>query len=118
MTVTAYLFGFTLTMVFEGNKSEFARRMNIRRPDFNRIEQRLRAGSSSHEELMRKWTHAGNRMRIFKSAEAFLTELERCFCSTACAANRDCRTECPCKRFAEYMEWLHCEMERPMKERK
>ena len=71
-----------------------------------------------HEELMRKWTHAGNRMRIFKSAEAFLTELERCFCSTACAANRDCRTECPCKRFAEYMEWLHCEMERPMKERK
>ncbi|WP_418231574.1 hypothetical protein [Butyricicoccus sp.] len=162
MTVTAYLFGFTLTMVFEGNKSEFARRLNIRRTDFNRIEKRLCAGSSSvqtleavlqllcemhisvdralvgyrreltalsehpdlqqrresilvvHEEFTRIWMHAGNRMRIFKSAEAFLTELERCFCNVSCVANRDCLTECPCKRFAEYMEWLHREMERPM----
>ena len=51
MTVTAYLFGFTLTMVFEGNKSEFARRLNIRRTDFNRIEKRLCAGSSSVQTL-------------------------------------------------------------------
>jgi len=166
MTVTAYLFRFTLTIVFEGNKSEFARKLNIRRTDFNRIEKRLCAGSSSvqtleavllllcemdisvdralveyrreptvlpehpdmqrrqasilvvHEEFTRIWTHAGNQMRIFKSAEAFLTELERCFCNTSCMANRDCLTECPCKRFAEYMEWLHHEMERPMTKQK
>lgn len=166
MTVTAYLFRFTLTIVFEGNKSEFARKLNIRRTDFNRIEKRLCAGSSSvqtleavllllcemdisvdralveyrreptelpehpdlqrrqesilivHEEFTRIWTHAGNQMRIFKSAEAFLTELERCFCNTSCMANRDCLTECPCKRFAEYMEWLHREMERPMTKQK
>ncbi len=166
MTVTAYLFRFTLTIVFEGNKSEFARKLNIRRTDFNRIEKRLCAGSSSvqtleavllllcemdisvdrafveyrreptvlpehpdmqrrqesilvvHEEFTRIWTHTGNQMRIFKSAESFLTELERCFCNTSCMANRDCLTECPCKRFAEYMEWLHCEMERPMTKQK
>lgn len=65
------------------------------------------------DSLSKTWVTAGNRMRIFKSAEAFLAELEHCLCNESCEKLRNCQTGCPCKRFAEYMEWLKEELDRP-----
>ena len=47
MTVMAYLFEYTLTVLCDGNKSKCARKLDMRRPDFNRMEQRLKEGASS-----------------------------------------------------------------------
>ena len=47
MTITAYLFDYTLKVVFSGNRSECARKLKIRRTDFNRTEKRLHAGAAS-----------------------------------------------------------------------
>lgn len=47
MTITAYLFDYTLRVVFSGNRSECARKLGIRRTDFNRVEQRLHEGAAS-----------------------------------------------------------------------
>ena len=159
MTITAYLFDYTLRVVFSGNRSECARKLGIRRTDFNRVEQRLHEGAASvrtveailrlfcdmnismdqalagynaepkelsdepalkrqkdrirlfRDSLSKTWVTASNRMRIFKSAEAFLAELEHCLCNEACEKLRNCQTGCPCKRFAEYMEWLKEELD-------
>ena len=160
MTITAYIFDYTLNVVFEGNRSECARSLGSRRTDFNRIEQRVREGATSirtlesilllfcerkisldqvlsgyqiendalhdfvflqkeHDEirilreaLAKDCLASSNRMRVFKAAEAFLAELEHSFCSASCKAKRDCKTECPCKRFAEYMDWLRSEFDK------
>ena len=47
MTVTAYLFDYTLNVLCGGNRSECARRLEIRRTDFNRMQQRIEEGGVS-----------------------------------------------------------------------
>lgn len=47
MTVTAYLFEYTLNVLCGGNKSECARKLEMRRTDFNRMEQCFQDGASS-----------------------------------------------------------------------
>ena len=164
MTITAYLFDYTLKVVFSGNRSECARKLKIRRTDFNRTEKRLHAGAASvrtaeailrlfcemdisvdqalagyhmaprtlpdepvlqyqkekirlfRDSLSYTWVVAGNRMRIFKSAEAFLAELEHDICNESCEKIRNCQTGCPCKRFVEYMERLRDELDSPQRE--
>lgn len=159
MTVTAYLFDYTLNVLFGGNKSECARKLGIRRTDLNRMQQRFAEGATSvraiesilllfwkeqhsldqalrgymneasegsaegqtapdnplrvlREEMARESHQAGARMRLFKSAEAFMPQLEHSFCTEECREQRDCQTECPCKRFSELIEWLRQELER------
>ena len=159
MTVMAYLFDYTLNVLFEGNKSECARKLGIRRTDLNRIQQRFAEGATSvraieaivnlfwkenysldhalrgymsddaassangqavpdnplrmlREEMEREWHQAGTRMRLFKSAEAFMAQLEHSFCTEECRELRDCQTECPCKRFSELIDWLRQELEK------
>lgn len=48
--------------------------------------------------------------RVLKSAEHFMAQMERAFCNAACKSKRDCATQCPCKRFAEFLNWLKDEM--------
>lgn len=158
MTVTAYLFEYTLNVLFGGNKSECARKLGIRRTDLNRMQHRFAEGATSiraiesilllfrqeqysldqalrgymneaegsadgqavqdnplrmlREEMAQEWHQAGTRMRLFKSAEAFLAQLEHSFCTVECRELRDCQTECPCRRFSELINWLRKELER------
>lgn len=159
MTVTAYLFDYTLNVLFGGNKSECARKLGIRRTDFNRMQHRFAEGATSiraiesiiflfwkeqhsldqalrgymnegaegsvdrhaaldnplqmlREEMAQEWHQAGTRMRLFKSAEAFMAQLEHSFCTEECRELRDCQTECPCKRFSDLISLLHQELER------
>lgn len=47
MTVTAYLFEYTLNVVCGGNKSECARKLDVRRQDLNRMQKRFADGANS-----------------------------------------------------------------------
>lgn len=159
MTVTAYLFDYTLNVLCGGNRSECARRLEIRRPDFNRMQQRIEEGGVSvraieailllfwrehlsldqvlkgylqkiypdggaaddpqevsvrllRDEMILEWKTASSRMNLFKAAETFMTQLERTFCSDDCRALRGCKDECPCKKFADLVDWLRTELDR------
>ena len=63
-------------------------------------------------EMTQEWQSAGSRMRFFKAAEAFMVQLELCFCSEDCRAIRDCQTECPCKLLADFLRSLPAELDR------
>lgn len=153
MTVTAYLFDYTLNVLCGGNRSECARRLEIRRPDFNRMQQRIQDGGvsvraiesililfwrenlsldqvlkgyinkhpdllSSHEqepefavkllrdEMANEWKNAHSRMSLFKAADTFMAQLEHAFCSEKCSSLHKCAIDCPCKKFAAYIEWM------------
>lgn len=159
MTVTAYLFEYTLNVVCGGNKSECARKLDVRRQDLNRMQKRFADGASSvrtiesilllfwkegrsldqalqgytfdstgeteaadaspldavrllREEMSREWQQASTRMQLFKSAETFMGQLEHTFCNTQCQTIRDCERECPCRKFAEFVDWLRQELDR------
>ena len=159
MTVTAYLFDYTLNILCGGNRSECARRLEIRRQDFNRMQQRIEEGGVSvraiesilllfwrenlsldqvlkgylaqhypdggvaddppevavkllRDEMIHEWKSASSRMNLFKAAETFMIQLERTFCSDDCRALRGCREECPCRKFAAFVDWLRIELER------
>ena len=45
--IVEYLFDYILKNVCHGNKSEFARKMDIRRQDVNRLDQRIHEGATS-----------------------------------------------------------------------
>lgn len=87
-------------------------------------EQTNRYDLQRHRELLRtlrmkfadKWVDAANKSRIYKSANELLVEMEKCLCNESCEALRDCESDCPCKRFAEFMDWLVSELERPQNE--
>lgn len=161
MTITAYLFSYTLNVLCGGNKSECSRKLGIRRTDFNRMESRFKDGATSvraieaivllfwrehysldqaltsyvndnpqflgetgesetpqaaiqiiKEEMAHEWKEASTRMHLFKSAESFMILLEHSFCSKECQALRGCQSECPCRKFADYISWLRNELER------
>ena len=63
-------------------------------------------------EMTREWQSAGSRMRFFKAAEAFMVQMELCFCSEACRAIRNCETDCPCKQIADLLRSLPAELDR------
>lgn len=159
MTVTAYLFEYTLNVLCGGNRSECARRLDIRRPDFNRMQQRIADGGGSvraieailllfwkehlsldqvlkgyidqnpsslpieertpetavkllRDEMVQEWKSASSRMHLFKAAETFMTQLEHAFCSDECKALRGCQDECPCRKYAAFVDWLRIELDR------
>lgn len=160
MTVTAYMFDYTLNIICSGNKSECARKLGIRRTDLNRMEHRFAEGATSvraieailllfwHEhysldealkgyisvnpqefagddrtdapehairllrdELTREWKSADARKNLYKSAESFLAQLEHCFCTEECRNQRDCKTDCPCRRFVSLVTELRQELD-------
>lgn len=54
---------------------------------------------------------AGMKMRMLKSADVFMEQLENAFCSDYCRMRRDCETDCPCRKFAEFVEWIQEKLE-------
>lgn len=159
MTVTAYLFDYTLNVLCGGNRSECARKLDIRRPDFNRMQQRIADGGISvralesilllfwkenlsldrvlqgyvekhptphsskptspeeavkqlRDEMVHEWKSANSRMNLFKAADTLMSQLEHTFCSDECRTLRGCQNDCPCRKFASYMDWLRHELDR------
>ncbi len=157
MSVAAYLLEYTLNVVCGGNKSECARKLDIRRQDLNRMQKRFADGANSariiesililfwkegrsldqalreyvsdppgrsedqfpleeiqelHQEMNLEWQRAGAQMRLVKCAETFMIQLEHSFCSAECRQMRDCQTECPCRKFAEFVSWIRMEFDR------
>ncbi len=163
MTVMAYLFEYTLNVICAGNKSECARKLGMRRPDFNRTEQRFQEGASSirtteavlylfwkekrsldealkgylfehpecgddaaeaicndmsrvlREKLADERRASDTISSFLKSAEMFMTQITRIFCTRSCKERRNCETQCPCKQFADLVDWLRAEIEQDMK---
>ncbi len=63
------------------------------------------------EQMANSRRAAGQKMRVLQSAESFMEQLERAFCSDLCRMRRGCDKDCPCKRFAEFVEWIQRELE-------
>ena len=88
-------------------------------------EQTNRFDIQRHRKLLRtlrtkfadKCEEAANKSRIYKGANELLKELERSLCNESCEKLRDCETDCPCKRFAEFMDNLVSELGRQQREK-
>jgi len=63
------------------------------------------------EQMANSRRAASQKMRVLQSAESFMEQLERAFCSDLCRMRRGCDKDCPCKRFAEFVEWIQKELE-------
>lgn len=63
------------------------------------------------EQMANSRRAASQKMRILQSAEAFMAQLESAFCSDLCRIRRGCDKDCPCKRFAEFVDWIQKELE-------
>ena len=63
------------------------------------------------EQMAKSRRAAGQKMQVLQSAELFMEQLERAFCSDLCRMRRGCDKDCPCKRFAEFVEWIQKELE-------
>lgn len=49
---------------------------------------------------------AGKKARVLRSAGLFMEQLEYLFCSDACRQKTACAEDCPCRRFAAFVEWM------------
>lgn len=60
-------------------------------------------------DIDRHYYAAKDLSRLLTAADAFMGQLEKTYCTAACRKARNCATECPCNKFAEYWQWLHNE---------
>lgn len=54
---------------------------------------------------------AGKKARVLRSAGLFMEQLEYLLCSDACRQRTACAEDCPCRRFAAFVEWMTERME-------
>ncbi len=161
-TVTAHLLEFTLVHHCGSNKSEFARKIGMRRNDFCRIYDRCMAGEGSsltaleavlrlyfaegysldealcryvdeapqasgsasctmckeyprqlRERLSGQSKAADQRAQMFRSADQFLAQVERVFCTEACGLKAVADSECPCKQLCGMVEYIMTQLNVP-----
>lgn len=58
------------------------------------------------KSLSKQSQEAGKKARVLRSAGLFMEQLEYLFCSDACRQKTACAEDCPCRRFAAFVEWM------------
>ena len=58
------------------------------------------------KSLSEQSQEAGKKARVLRSAGLFMEQLEYLFCSDACRQRTACAEDCPCRRFAAFVEWM------------
>ena len=63
------------------------------------------------KSLSEQSQEAGKKARVLRCAGLFMEQLEYLFCSDVCRQRTACAEECPCRRFAAFVEWMNERME-------